>query len=407
MKRTLLTLLCVLVVLTGFAQRRQRPMDTLSRRTRDSLYWQQVASTTSDALISNFWGASFPDNATRYYFNYESNQTNLVNIHYWPQAHAMDVVVDAFIRTGEAKYRQLYPLWWDGLPRFNPNATANPLDRWWNAYVDDMEWIVLTQIRMYESTQNPDYFVKAKQMYNDWIVSTWGPEKEEPWRGGITWNTEVKKSKNACSNGPAALIACKIYLNYDSCQIPDSKSKADYLKEAVKIYQWERKHLFNPATGAIADRMEAEKGVVGGPLSYNQGTFLGAAHLLYTITQDKQYLDDALKAADYTIANIGEGEPRLLSNVRTGDGGLFHGIFIRYFVQLVNDTAVPKDKRIAYHQYLTANAELAVSCLVPGVNIFSPSWTQMKLGKGDKGYLNPHVTGATLMEAMCVLKPVE
>lgn len=28
----------------------------------------------------------------------------------------------------------------------------NPKDPWWNVFVDDMEWIVLAQIRMFEST---------------------------------------------------------------------------------------------------------------------------------------------------------------------------------------------------------------------------------------------------------------
>jgi len=319
----------------------------------------------------------------------------------------MDVIVDAYNRTGDPKYRVIYPLWWDGLPRLNPNADIKAHDRWYNNYVDDMEWICMTQIRMFESVGNPDYFVKAKQTYNEWIISTWGPEDEAPWYGGITWNTQVTKSKNACSNGPGSIIAAKIYLNYDKCGVPDPKTKDEYLADAIKIYQWERKWLFNKETGAVADNMSKTRGVGGGALSYNEGTFLGTAHLLYKITGDKQYLEDAMLAADYTIANIGAGEPKHLVNPRTGDSGLFHGIFIRYFVQLINDPNVPKAKRLEYAKYLTETANIAVDCLVDGVNLFSPDWLNVKIGKGDTSYLNCHVSGCTLMEAMCILKPIE
>ena len=82
-----------------------------------------------------------------------------------------------------------------------------------------MEWIVLAQLRMFESTGQEAYFAKAKQMYNDWIWPTWGSEDEAPWYGGITWKTDIKKSKNACSNGPAAIIAARIYTMYD--QVPN------------------------------------------------------------------------------------------------------------------------------------------------------------------------------------------
>lgn len=38
---------------------------------------------------------------------------------YWPQAHAMDVLVDAYMRTGKSYYKELFPLWWEGMPKYN------------------------------------------------------------------------------------------------------------------------------------------------------------------------------------------------------------------------------------------------------------------------------------------------
>ena len=80
-------------------------------------------------------------------------------------------------------------------------------------------------------------------------------------------------SKNACSNGPAALIAARLY------RINGNQEDLDW---AVNIYKWERENLFNPATGAIYDNVNGETGELSTlSLSYNQGTFLGAAYELY------------------------------------------------------------------------------------------------------------------------------
>ena len=76
---------------------------------------------------------------------------------YWPQAHAMDVLVDAYMRTGKSYYKELFPLWWEGMPKYNFAGKMNPKDPWWNVFVDDMEWIVLAQIRMFESTGEKKY----------------------------------------------------------------------------------------------------------------------------------------------------------------------------------------------------------------------------------------------------------
>src|SRR5690554_5055151 len=114
--------------------------------------------------------------ADNHYFNYESDLSNMTTNHYWPQAHAMDVIVDAYKRTSQKQYLDFYPLWWKGAPEYN--FSGKEIDPWWNEFVDDMEWIALAQLRMYETTQREEYFLKAKQMYNDWIWSTWGPEEE-------------------------------------------------------------------------------------------------------------------------------------------------------------------------------------------------------------------------------------
>jgi predicted alpha-1,6-mannanase (GH76 family) len=373
---------------------------------KDAAYWNKMADGMSQALITNFWGANFEGYPTRYYFNYGSNLSNMTTNHYWPQAHAMDVMVDAYMRTKDKQYKKIYPLWWQGAPEYNFAGKMNPKDAWWNVFVDDMEWIALAQIRMWESTGNTMYINKARQMYDDWIWTTWGPEDEAPWYGGITWKTDVGKSKNACSNGPAALIAARLHRFYDKAKFKGGKCKSAYLNEAIKIYTWEKNVLFDRKTGAVYDNIN-RRGFIqkNWIFTYNIGTFLGAAHELYLATGDKQYLDDAVLAASYVINNMTHNG--VLNDATEGDGGLFHGIFFRYFVKLINEESLDMATRKRFHDWFT---NLATVMAEEGVNhntmLYAGRWR--KAPKDDEPVgLTPHLTGCMLMEAMCVLKPLK
>ena len=378
----------------------------ISSPAQDKGYWNKMADGMSQVLVRHFWGANFEGYPDRYYFNYGSDLSNMTTNHYWPQAHAMDVLVDAYMRTGDDLYKNIFPLWWEGMPRFNFAKDMNPKDPWWNVFVDDMEWIILAQIRMFGCTHDTKYIAKARQMYDDWVWPTWGPEDEAPWYGGITWKTDVSKSKNACSNGPAALIAARLYRFYADAGFSGGKVREAYLNEAVKIYMWEKRHLFDTKTGAVYDHMngkgEIQKDWI---FTYNIGTFLGAAHELYKITGDRQYLEDAVLASDYVINHLSKGG--VLSDATSGDGGLFHGIFFRYFVKLVNEEDLAYDVRKRFHDYLT---NLALVMAREGVNprtmLYGGRWRKAPADDEPVG-LTPHLTGCMLMEAMCVLKPLK
>lgn len=380
--------------------------DISSKENNKGVDWEKMADGMSDALIRHFWGASFNGHAKRYYFNYGSDMSDMSTNNYWPQAHAMDVLVDAYERTGNKKYRDLFPLWWDGMPRYNFANKMNPKDPWWNVFVDDMEWIALAQIRMFESTKNKQYISKARQTYDDWIWSTWGPEDEGPWFGGITWKTDVAKSKNACSNGPASLIAVRLYNLYEKAGFKGGKNRNAYLNEAIKIYIWEKNYLFDRRTGAVYDNIngkgEVQKNWI---FTYNIGTFLGTAHELYKITGDEQYLNDAVKAANYVVDSLSVNDG-VLSNETNGDGGLFHGIFFRYFVKLINEKSLDYTMKKKFHNYITNCATIMAK---HGVNLrtmlYGGNWRKCP-NDNDKIALTAHLTGCMLMEAMCVLRPL-
>lgn len=369
----------------------------------DTADWHDTAEGMSQALLRHFWGANFEGYPTRYYFNYGSDLSNLSTDHYWPQAHAMDVIIDAYLRTGSQQYLDIFPLWWEGAPTYNFSGKES--DPWWNEFVDDMEWMALALLRMHETTGDEKYFLKAQQLYDDWIWPTWGPEDEEPWRGGITWKTDVSKSKNACSNGPAAIIAARIHRQIDQITNPGSKSKEAYLQDALKIYGWLRQHLYDPETGKIYDNMNIHGRINRTVYTYNSGTFLGTAHELYKITGSEQYLTEAIHAANHVLDNMSDNRG-VLSDAPGGDGGLFHGIFFRYFVALANEPDVAYDTRRKFHDYMTRCATvMATNGVNPETMLYAGRWWQAP-AKDASVVLTPHLTGCMLMEAMCVLEPL-
>lgn len=370
---------------------------------KDDTDWNQIADGMSRSLVKHFWGANFKGYEDRYYFNYASDLSNMTTNHYWPQAHAMDVIVDSYKRTSDQFYLGLYPLWWEGAPKYNFSGRKE--DAWWNVFVDDMEWIVLAQLRMFESTDNQKYLSKGQQMYNDWIWPQWGPEGELPWNGGITWKTDVDKTKNACSNGPAVIIAARIYNLYDQLQTPGDKPKQAYLDEAVKIYSWLRETLYNAEEGKVYDNMNAKGEISRAIYTYNQGTFIGAAHELYKITGEKQYLEDAIKASNYVIDHMSDNNG-VLANSTHGDGGLFNGIFFRYFVSLVNEPDLDQATHEKFYNYITNSAKVMVE---NGLNkktmLYGGDWWNAP-GDNDPVALTPMLSGCMLAEAMCILKPL-
>ena len=120
--------------------------------------WDAAADSSSVTLIDRFW------NTEENYFNY-GNDGSIKDFHYWPQAHAMDVMIDAYNRTGDSKYSDLFDKWYVGIKAKNGGS-------YWNNFYDDMEWIALTMIRLYEVTDENKYLETSQEMWNE-IKTGW------------------------------------------------------------------------------------------------------------------------------------------------------------------------------------------------------------------------------------------
>lgn len=149
-------------------------------------------------------------------------------------------------------------------------------------FYDDNLWLGLDFMDAYELTGDGRYLKKAEDIF-EFILSGWSGELG----GGLYWCEQKKESKNTCSNGPAAVLALRLY------EITGDKSYFDW---GMKIYQWTRLNLQSPE-GVYWDNINLLGAVDKTAYAYNSGTMLNAAVLLYRITGDGEYLKEARRVA--------------------------------------------------------------------------------------------------------------
>ena len=337
-----------------------------------TINWSAAADSSTTSLITNFW------NPTAQYFNGQSTGNSFG---YWPQAHGLDVLVDAYLRTSDSKYKTIFDQWFIGVPIANGGSFLN------NFY-DDMEWNALALLRTYDATKDDKFKNASITVWKD-IQTGWNINGG----GGIAWSKGTLESKNACSNGPACILAARLFQ-----QFGDTLDKA----WALKIYDWEKNTLFDPSTGAVNDNLNAATGVISTYVAtYNTGTFIGSAVELFNITGDKTYLNDAIKAANYTINNLTIN--RIINAEGTGDLALFKGIFVRYFTELIQNPGLDSATKNRFVLFLKYNAD---DLWYTGTNkkfvTFTSNWSVAPNFLSETEY-NAQLSGCMLIESAALL----
>ena len=308
---------------------------------------------------------------------------------YWWNAHAADVLVDGYERTRNKAYIQQLDRLLNGMYKKNGN-------KWRNDYYDDMEWLALAMLRAYDVTRTPRYKALAEEL---WAMIK--PGWTDVAGGGVMWMIRTPHSKNACSNGPAMIIAARMY------RLNRQQEDLDFAK---KIYAWELEHLVNPENGTVWDNMTEKDGVrkvnttPRMVFTYNHGTWLGGALELYTLTKDRSYLEQALRTATFVVNDTARFSPDgiLKGEGHGGDAGLFKGIFIRYFTQLILQCNLDASTKTHFVQYLRNNGK---SLLGKGIKrpeyLFETTWRQQPPGAQQDASIQ--LSGIMLFEALCRL----
>ncbi len=339
--------------------------------------WNSIADSSSNALITQFF------NKEGRYYNASSEGSTKFN--YWPQAHALDVLVDAYTRTKDSRYLAHMNDWFLGVPVKNGNTFLN-------TYYDDMLWNALAMLRAYDATQDKKWLDATQVLWED-IKLGWSDVQG----GGIAWQKKQLSYKNTPANAPAVILAARLYQRLNR--------PAD-LDWARKIYDWQLKTLVDPVTGFVYDginRQNDGKIDKGWKFTYNQGLMIGAGLELFRATKAGTYLKDAIKTANFTLADPVLAASGLLKAEGNGDGGLFKAVLVRYLALLATEPAVPADSRRRYVTFLTFNAEtLWQSGTQKPMIVFGPNWANRPTD--GKAELTTQLSGATLMEAMTRLK---
>jgi len=246
---------------------------------------------------------------------------------FWMRAEQLEMTLDAYERTANARQLVMFTNLFRG---FLADHGAN-----WarNEYNDDIMWMVIACARAHLLTGNPEFRDVARTnfdlCYARAISTNLG--------GGLWWKVD-NRSKNACVNGPGAIAAFLL---------GKATGKGDYFTIATNLFLWERATLFDAATGKISDSINVNGRVAGFALTYNQGTFVGAANLL-------GYTNEARLAAAYTMNKMGR-DGYLPPGGENGDGGGFNGIGVRWIARFMKD----RGEQAAFEPWLQKNAEAA------------------------------------------------
>lgn len=150
-------------------------------------------------------------------------------------------------------------------------------------YYDDNGLVAIDYAEAYENTRNPEYISKAKEVFA-FIMSGWTDDLG----GGVTWLEGHGDQKPACSNGMATLAALKIY---------KATKEPYYLQQGIRFYEWMNKHLRDSAGLYMNDIKTATKATNPTYYTYNSGSMLEAAMMLYGFTGRKEYYRDAKQTA--------------------------------------------------------------------------------------------------------------
>lgn len=150
-------------------------------------------------------------------------------------------------------------------------------------YYDDNGLVGIDFMEAYFNTKNPGYLRRAEEVFT-FILSGWNNDLG----GAVTWLEEHKDQKPACSNGTATLVALKVY---------EGNKNKFYLNWGRNFYDWMYTNLLDDSTGVISNDKKLDGKVNRTFYTYNSGFMLEASVLLYKLTGEAKYLEQAKQLA--------------------------------------------------------------------------------------------------------------
>lgn len=227
---------------------------------------------------------------------------------FWDTAENMEILLDAYETIGSDEYRIMYNEVFDN---FVATQYVNHRNQYtgeigWKAndFNDDLAWLIIGMVRAHLlfGDEGRDYKALAKE-YFDFVYDRALLPQDDCAAGLLRW-LERNKSTNSCVNGPMEVAACYLAI---------ATGDDSYYTKAKDLYTLQRQYLTRlpEGIGHVYDDWDCTR---TNPYNtwastYNQGTFLGAAVMLYKRYGDSYegkpttYKEDAAKVIDYTMGN--------------------------------------------------------------------------------------------------------
>ena len=263
---------------------------------------------------------------------------------FWTEAEQLEMVLDVYERTTNVQQLVMFTNLFRGfLAEHGTTWEKNPFN-------DDIMWMVIACTRAHLLTGNAEFRDVARTNFD----LCYARAASTNLGGGLWWKVGVR-SKNACVNGPGAIAAFLL---------GRATSEGSYFTIATNLFLWERATLFEPATGRVFDNIHASGRVGRFALTYNQGTFVGAANFL-------GYTNEAMLAATFTMNELCR-DGMLPPGGEEGDGGGFNGIGVRWISRFMNEHHL----QATFEPWLQKNADAAWQARRPSDNL---SWCRWPL----------------------------
>jgi hypothetical protein len=202
------------------------------------------------------------------------------------------------------------------VPGFDVLPGPKPADR----YYDDNAWMVLALAEASEVLADGSILRLADDALR-YVLSG----EDDKLGGGIYWRESDKKSKNACSNGPAAAACLAVY---------ERTKSPDLLEAAKRLYAWAQKCLQDPEDLLLWDNVSLSGKVERTKWSYNTALMIRSAAMLAKATGERRYAIDAEEMA-------AASERKWPVNGRIADVGRFAHLLLESW------TFIPSKERMA------------------------------------------------------------
>ena len=197
-------------------------------------------------------------------------------------------------------------------PHAYQSAVAPPLGSGGATYFDDNGWVGLNLIHAYLLTSNRIYLTLAQNELN-FIISGWDTNTSDGCPGGVLWEDVAGSQRNTTANGAGAALALELD------RLTGNTSDLGWAKT---MYQWVLTCL-GTASGLYSDHVNPNGSVNTAIWSYNQGVMVGAGVLLYQVTGNGTYLNQAQQTALAAVSYFGTG------TALVNQGPAFNAIYFR------------------------------------------------------------------------------